>query len=237
MKLCAISKYNVIFNQIGNGILFSGSGCWSDIYELYNILKHHSRLFEWENLRSIQVEESAYLLSSILYKRRFFPFYSFSMLSGLDNTGSGSIYKYDAVGSWERVRAGCVGKGEKLIQPMLDELSEVDDDLALWQLPLSYQPETKKVGTQTAAGTSINYIRNLTKEKACSIIRSFFQAAAEREISIGDGLDIWIIEYPRIEDTSANQDDVSVHKQFIKNMASSKTRHLIDKRNYKLPTH
>lgn len=185
----------------------------------------------------------AYLLSSILYKRRFFPFYSFSILSGLDDTGSGSVYKYDAVGSWERVRAACVGKGEKLIQPMLDELSETNDDLSLWQLSLSDQFTSTTDGAQFTSDLSIkreagiNYIRNLTREKACTIIRSFFHAAAEREISIGDGLDLWILERPLIENTKASQEVSSVHKQLIKSIISTKTRNLIEKRNYKLPNH
>ena len=40
--------------------------------------------------------------------------------------GQGALYRYDAVGSYERVRAVCAGRGEKLIQPMLDEITEME---------------------------------------------------------------------------------------------------------------
>ena len=40
--------------------------------------------------------------------------------------GKGALYRYDAVGSYERVRAVCAGRGEKLIQPLLDELTDME---------------------------------------------------------------------------------------------------------------
>ena len=45
----------------------------------------------------------------------------------ISDTGHGALYRYDAVGSYERVRAVCVGKGEKLIQPLLDEITKMDE--------------------------------------------------------------------------------------------------------------
>ena len=45
----------------------------------------------------------------------------------ISDTGHGALYRYDAVGSYERVRSVCVGKGEKLIQPLLDEITKMDE--------------------------------------------------------------------------------------------------------------
>jgi len=44
------------------------------------------------------------------------------------------LYRYDAVGSSERVTAACSGKGEQMIQPMLDEMTNMEEDLSLWQV-------------------------------------------------------------------------------------------------------
>ena len=41
-------------------------------------------------------------------------------------SGQGALYRYDAVGSYERVRAVCAGRGEKLIQPLLDEITDME---------------------------------------------------------------------------------------------------------------
>ena len=46
------------------------------------------------------------------------------------------MYKYDAIGSCERVTATCSGKAEHLIQPLLDDITNLEGDDALWEVPL-----------------------------------------------------------------------------------------------------
>ncbi len=64
----------------------------------------------------------AQLLSVTLYYRRFFPYYAFCMVGGVDEEGKGAVYGYDAVGSYKRDDYGCMGSGQNFIMPILDNL-------------------------------------------------------------------------------------------------------------------
>lgn len=52
-------------------------------------------------------------LSNTLYGKRFFPFYTFNILAGLDADGTGAVYSYDAVGSYERTGYAAQGTGKQ----------------------------------------------------------------------------------------------------------------------------
>ncbi len=123
--------------------------------------------------------------------RRFFPFFSFCTIAGLAEDGKGAVYKYDAVGSYDRVMAACLGKGEKMIQPLLDEITCLEEDDDLWLLSANED-----------AFTSPSKVITLNSEEAVQLVLRAFRAAAEREISIGDGLDIWIISKAQGYDSS-----------------------------------
>lgn len=62
----------------------------------------------------------AHLVSKTLYGRRFFPYYTFNLVAGLDQDGKGVVHGYDAIGSYGTDRALAQGTGAHMIIPYLD---------------------------------------------------------------------------------------------------------------------
>jgi hypothetical protein len=154
------------------------------------------------------------------------------------------------VGSFERVRAVCAGKGEKLIQPILDEITDMERDDGLWEIsatgdsfePSPQQqerrlndrqlnpnpnpnprsddeglgfnsindgdvlPKTTAVGMLSETTNRGGYAVDMPVEEACALVVRAFRSAAEREISVGDGLELWIM---RKKDIRADAADAS----------------------------
>lgn len=183
-----IRRIHVLDDEVDDGSLLLGaSGCWADSLGLAQGVREDITRYRWENGRRLSIRGLAHLLSTTLYSRRSFPYYSLCVAAGLDDESrQGSVYRFDSVGSFERVCATCAGKGEQLIQPMLDEATQMEQSSELWAL----DPE----GDAFDRGAPGLY-SHLSLDAACELIVKAFTAAAEREITIGDGVDIIIVSY------------------------------------------
>ena len=63
----------------------------------------------------------AQMIATMLYGKRFFPYYISNILAGLDSeTGRGVIYSYDPVGHMEKCNYRAGGSSVSLLQPLLD---------------------------------------------------------------------------------------------------------------------
>lgn len=109
----------------------------------------------------------AQLLSNTLYYKRFFPYYTFNVLAGLDNEGKGAVFGYDAIGSFERIPYGVTGSGSALITSILDN-----------------QVEFK---------THLSNAHELSIEECLDLVKDVMTSAGERDIYTGDSVDIVII--------------------------------------------
>lgn len=110
----------------------------------------------------------AQLVSTMLYGKRFFPYYISNIVAGLDENGAGAVYSYDPVGSFERISYRAGGSSASLIQPFLDN-----------QIGLKNQVNPDKVDL------SVDYVKRV-------VIDSFI-SAGERDIYVGDSVLIQII--------------------------------------------
>ncbi|PVU96650.1 hypothetical protein BB561_001044 [Smittium simulii] len=112
----------------------------------------------------------AQMISIIQYQKRFFPYYVFPILGGLDQEGKGCVYSYDPVGNMERVGFQVYGSASGLIQPFLDS-----------QVGFKNQQNVDKT-------------RLLSKQEAYDIAIDSFTGATERDIYTGDFLEVYIID-------------------------------------------
>ncbi len=109
----------------------------------------------------------AQMLSVTLYGRRFFPFYTFNLLAGLDDDGKGAVYGYDAIGSFERLQHGAQGSGRSLVQSILDNQVSKNNQL-IKGAPLS-------------------------QTQAVDLCKDVITSAAERDIYTGDSATVVVM--------------------------------------------
>ncbi|CAM0911887.1 unnamed protein product [Alopecurus aequalis] len=114
----------------------------------------------------------AQLLSNTLYSKRFFPYYAFNLLGGLDREGKGCVFTYDAVGSFERTGYSAQGTGAALMMPVLDKQLKSPSPLLL---------------------PARDAVTHLSESDAVDMVNDVFASATERDIYTGDNLEIIVI--------------------------------------------
>ncbi|KAF2584617.1 hypothetical protein F2Q70_00036539 [Brassica cretica] len=93
--------------------VLSSSGFQDDVKALQKVCQH-------QHNKQMSCPAMAQLLSNTLYFKRFFHYYAFNFLGGLEEEGKGCVFTYDAVGSYEKVGYSAQGSGSTLIMPFLD---------------------------------------------------------------------------------------------------------------------
>jgi 20S proteasome subunit beta 6 len=147
-------------------VLASG-GMQADGNCLRKVLKIKVSQYKHTHKRVISAPSIAQMLSNTLYYKRFFPYYAFNVLGGVDKDGVGGVWGYDAIGSFERVPYVVTGSGSTLITSVLDN-----------QVCFKTHPQHK---------------RDLSAAETVDLIKDCFTVACERDIYTGDQVLIHII--------------------------------------------
>jgi 20S proteasome subunit beta 6 len=156
--------------------VLAASGMQADIAALVRRLSIDLAWYAHQHGKPMSTPALAQFLSNTLYYKRFFPYYSFCILAGVDDAGAGCCYSYDAVGSFERVACAACGSAQTLLQPFLDS-----------QITRMHQ-QVVAPGEPIAA--------TLTPDQAKTLLREAMTSASERDIHTGDFLDITVISQP-----------------------------------------
>lgn len=147
--------------------MIATGGCYTDVYTLHKVLGMRVDTYRHDHDCDMSVTALAQMLGTELYGRRFFPYYAFNVVAGIDAAGKGAVYTYDAVGSFERVEYAAQGAGQKLIIPLLDDI-----------VGFRNRTDPKPV---------------LTADAAVEVVKEAFVTAGERDIYTGDAVEIFVI--------------------------------------------
>lgn len=150
--------------------MLGSTGCWCDVLAFSRLLEIRTKMYKYDHNQDLSYSSTAQLVSTMLYNRRFFPYYITNIVAGIDENGKGYVFGYDPVGNYESFDYQSAGSALALIQPFLDN----------------------QVGKKN--------LENLTKQdfkisldEALKITKDAFTSGAEREITCGDGVHICII--------------------------------------------
>ncbi|KAJ4426671.1 proteasome subunit beta type-1 [Periplaneta americana] len=144
------------------------TGCWCDTLTLTRILEARMQMYLHEHNKPMSTPAVAQMLATMLYYKRFFPYYVSNVLAGLDEEGKGCVYSYDPIGHCELSTYKARGSAGALLQPLLDN----------------------QIGFQNMENVTPEPIK---MDRAMAILKDVFISAAERDIHTGDSILINII--------------------------------------------
>jgi 20S proteasome subunit beta 6 len=165
--------HSKLFPLTSKAVLAS-CGNWGDSDTLTSILKTKVKQYaDIHENREISLNALAQLMSTMMYGRRFFPYYVSNILAGI-HEGKGYVYSYDPIGHCERHTYRAGGSSAALLQPLLDNQVGLKN--------MAVKPDTP-----------------LTIDRAVDLVSDAFISAAERDIYTGDGIFISIVTENGIE--------------------------------------
>lgn len=136
---------------------------------LHKLLDARMQWFLHQHRKQMPLKSVSQLLANTLYGKRFFPYYAFNVLGGVDSqTGEGFVYGYDAVGSFEQAKWAATGSGQQIMMPLLDN----------------------QVGKESQLLADPN---SLTSDQMVKLVKQAFTCAGERDIYTGDFVEIHVI--------------------------------------------
>eukprot|EP00916_Digyalum_oweni_P019656 GHVL01032796.1.p1 GENE.GHVL01032796.1~~GHVL01032796.1.p1 ORF type:complete len:215 (+),score=43.95 GHVL01032796.1:22-666(+) len=119
-----LSRNQTKVTQLTDKCVIASGGMQSEIVTLHKLLKMRVRQYEHQHRKLPSLTAIAQLVSTTLYNKRFFPFYAFNIVAGIDNNGKGGVFGYDAIGSYERSQIDAQGSGKTLVLSVLDTLQD-----------------------------------------------------------------------------------------------------------------
>ncbi|KAK4048975.1 Proteasome subunit beta type-6 [Microbotryomycetes sp. JL221] len=158
--------------QLTDNVVMAVVGFQADGTALQKRLKQRLEWYYHEHGEQLSLPSIARLVQTMLYGKRFFPYYANVILGGIHPDGTGGVYSFDPVGSYERESCRAAGAASSLVQPFLDNMVYGKNQ----------QPDPALPAADKDARPVLEY------DKVRSLVVDAFTGATERQIEVGDGL-------------------------------------------------
>jgi len=155
----------------------AANGFAADGNQVVKRIKQRLEWYKYAHNKEMPLKAIARLVQTLLYGRRFFPYYAYVILGGIEADGTGAVYSFDPVGSYEREYCRAAGAAQSLLQPLLDN-----------QIYFKNQ--------QPADPTNPPIPGNLPLSDVLDLVVDAFTSATERHIEVGDGLEVYVVLAP-----------------------------------------
>lgn len=166
-------NYNKV-SQLTSTSYIATSGQVTDAQNLHKLLLARVALYKHQHGCEPSLRALSKLLCITLYSRRFFPFYTFNLLCGIDESGQAKVFGYDAIGSFDELNYGAQGSGQQLCIGVLD----------------NQMKGSNRVDNYHFAGDLVKLVKDV------------FNSISERDIHTGDHLLIWKISPQGVENST-----------------------------------
>lgn len=160
--------------QLTSKAVIATAGMQSERETLHRLLKLRIVQYKQAHRREPSLEAVGAMLSVMLYSKRFFPFYAFNVLAGIDKDGEGTVYSYDAIGSVEKLKHSASGSASSLLYPIMD----------------CFMLGQHRQGYSADGITKLDMV-DMCKDMICS--------ATERDILTGDAAEIFVMDANGVE--------------------------------------
>lgn len=168
--------------KLTDNCVLASAGQQSERTTLHKVLQNKLKRYEHQHHKEMSTTAIAQMLANTLYFKRFFPYYTFNIVGGLDKDGKGVLYSYDAVGSVGACRYDCDGTGKSLIQPILDN-----------QVGFKNQSQPEKQAKPSETPQNPPEVPSIPLDVAKNLLKDAFTSCVERDIYTGDSLEIFTI--------------------------------------------
>merc|ERR1719419_1541822 len=155
--------------KMNDRVIIGSAGMQADCQALTTRLGIHHDSYKDRMGRDMNANTASRVVSNTLYYKRFFPFYAFNLVAGVDIDEDSK--EDDAKGSFESVEIACEGSGVELVTPLLDFVS-----------------------LERKAGKFVPTRANVEK-----LVIDCFHVAAEKDIYTGDQIELYTVTKDGVE--------------------------------------
>ncbi|EEB05131.1 20S proteasome component beta 6 [Schizosaccharomyces japonicus yFS275] len=114
------TRFSPRVHEVGDKLILGATGFEADALTLVKRIRQRIDLYHDNHKRIMSPSSCSRMVQTMLYGKRFFPYYVYTLVAGLDEKGVGALYSFDPVGSYEREWCRAAGSAANFMLSFLD---------------------------------------------------------------------------------------------------------------------